>query len=112
MAKNYQNSLATENIRCEAVGHGSGRSLYRNVMAEEEWVECPNCHRGVEPQLWLIGGDLLTYKRTQHLCPFCGVVMYETGGGYKRGPSIAAAVFALLVMVITALLIAWIYSRH
>ncbi len=54
-------------------------------MAVEEGIECPHCGRAVVPRLWLTGGDFLKYKTTQHLCPYCGVVMYETGGTYKRG---------------------------
>jgi hypothetical protein len=78
-------------------------------MAEAERIECPNCRRGVEPRLWLTGGDFLTYKTTQHLCPYCGVVMYETGGTYKRTQTIIAVVFICLLLLATALAIGWIY---
>jgi hypothetical protein len=78
-------------------------------MAVEERVECPNCRRAVIPRLWLTGGDFLTYKTTQHLCQYCGVVMYETGGTYKRGPTIIAAVFVCLVLLATVLAVGWIY---
>lgn len=69
-------------------------------MAIEESIKCPHCGRSVVPRLWLTGGDFLTYIRTQHLCPFCGVVMYETGGTYKRGPLIATAVALGLVLIV------------
>jgi DNA-directed RNA polymerase subunit RPC12/RpoP len=68
-------------------------------MAVEEGVECPNCKRVVMPRLWLTGSDFLKYKTTQHLCPYCGVVMYETGGTYKRGPVIATAIVVGLLLV-------------
>lgn len=38
--------------------------------------------------------------RTQHVCPFCGVVMYETGGGYKRRDLITVIVCGLLALAI------------
>lgn len=72
-------------------------------MAVEEHIQCQNCDRAVVPRLWLIGGDFLTYMTTQHLCPFCGVVMYETGGTYKRVPVIITAV--VLCLALAALLI-------
>lgn len=69
-------------------------------MAVEEPIKCPHCDRAVVPRLWLTGGDFLTYIRTQHLCPFCGVVMYETGGTYKRVPLIATGVVLCLVLIV------------
>lgn len=76
-------------------------------MTIEGGMECPHCRRSVVPRLWLTGGDVLTYKTTQHLCPYCGVVMYETGGGYKQVPSIVAAVLVCLVLCAMAVA-AWI----
>jgi hypothetical protein len=35
--------------------------------------------------------------RTQHLCPFCGVVMYESGGGIRWGRVAPALAFLILV---------------
>jgi predicted RNA-binding Zn-ribbon protein involved in translation (DUF1610 family) len=81
-------------------------------MTGEDRVECPGCGRAVVPRLWLTGGDFLTYKTTQHLCPYCGVVMYETGGTYKRGPTLATAVFVCLVLLTTALAVVWIYLNR
>lgn len=78
-------------------------------MNDEELVKCQNCGRSVLPRLWMIGGDYLTYMTVQHLCAYCGVVMYETGGGYKRRPLIVTivviclAIIALLVIVLTHL---------
>jgi hypothetical protein len=75
-------------------------------------MRCQNCGHAVVPRLWLTGGDFLTYKTTQHLCPYCGVVMYETGGTYKRGPTIitAASVGALLITAL--LLVCWFYLNR
>lgn len=79
-------------------------------MAIEESIKCPHCGRAVVPRLWLTGGDFLTYKRTQHLCPFCGVVMYETGGTYKRGPVIAtAAVMCLMLVVLLVIVLRYLH---
>ena len=71
-------------------------------MAIEESIKCPHCGRSVVPHLWLTGGDFLTYKRTQHLCPFCGVVMYETGGTYKRVPLIITVIVICLALAALA----------
>jgi len=68
-------------------------------MSIEEYIECPNCQRAVIPRLWLTGGDYVTYMTTQHLCPFCGVVMYETGGGIKRVPLILTIVAIPLIVL-------------
>jgi DNA-directed RNA polymerase subunit RPC12/RpoP len=78
-------------------------------MAGEELIKCQNCGRTVVPRLWLTGGDFLTYKTTQHLCPYCGVVMYETGGTYKRRPTIIAVVFACIMLIATLIAVTWIY---
>lgn len=69
-------------------------------MTIEEPIQCPHCGRAVVPRLWLTGGDFLTYMRTQHLCPYCGVVMYETGGTYKRGPLVVTAVALCLGLIL------------
>lgn len=48
----------------------------------------------------------MSYMRTQHVCPFCGIVMYETGGGYKRAPVIATIVgISLLLLAVIIMLI-------
>lgn len=78
-------------------------------METEERVRCPHCSRAVVPRLWLTGGDFLTYKTTQHLCPYCGVVMYETGGTYKRVPTIITAASAGVLLIAVLLLMGWFY---
>jgi hypothetical protein len=74
-------------------------------MAMEEHIECPSCKRAVVPRLWFNGGDFMSYMKTQHICPFCGIVMYETGGGYKRVPVIATIVaFPLIIFALILLM--------
>lgn len=51
-------------------------------MAIEEGVECPGCRRAVVPRLLFINErNVVAYRKTQHICPYCGVIMYQTGGG-------------------------------
>lgn len=49
------------------------------------------------PRLWHYGGGALTYTKVQHLCAFCGVVMYETGGGVRWGCLMPLILLPLLV---------------
>jgi len=46
-------------------------------------VRCGKCGSDVSPRLWHVHVSNFTYHRTQHICPICGVVMYETGGGLQ-----------------------------
>jgi DNA-directed RNA polymerase subunit RPC12/RpoP len=63
-------------------------------MAIEEGIECPACSRAVAPRLLFTGErNPLAYRKAQHICPYCGVIMYETGGGVNW-----AAVFILLLV--------------
>ena len=46
-------------------------------------IECNNCGERVIPRLWFYEPPFLGgggYMRTQHICSYCGVCMYETGG--------------------------------
>ena len=50
-------------------------------------VECSQCGQNCVPRLWNYKPALsdfwiinLRYLKSQHLCPFCGVCMYESGG--------------------------------
>lgn len=79
-------------------------------MAIEERIECPGCKRAVIPRLWFVGGDYMSYVTTQHVCPYCGMVMYETGGGYKRRAVIATIV--LITLLLLALIVVLIYTDH
>lgn len=75
-------------------------------MAHGEGVRCPGCGRSVVPRLWHYGGGALTYVKRQHLCPFCGAVMYESGGGFRWGcllpliliPLVTGLIFILITL--------------
>lgn len=73
-------------------------------MAIEEGVECPSCRRAVVPRLWLTGErNPVAYRKAQHLCPYCGVIMYETGGGVNwAAVTILLIVFGACALVILA----------
>ncbi|MET3139454.1 hypothetical protein AAKU61_003835 [Undibacterium sp. GrIS 1.2] len=46
-------------------------------------IECPHCHKQGTPNIWHYQPFMLRsfrYMKTQHICRFCGAVMYETGG--------------------------------
>lgn len=75
------------------------------MSGADERIACTACGRRIVPRLWHYGGGSFTYMRTQHLCPFCGVVLYETGGGVRRGCLLALAAFALLFFMLAALII-------
>jgi ribosomal protein S27E len=81
-------------------------------MELDERVQCQHCGRTVVPRLWLTGGDFLTYMTTQHLCPYCGVVMYETGGTYKRTQTIITVVFICMALIVALLLVGWSYLNR
>ncbi|MBV9925641.1 MAG: hypothetical protein JOZ96_11540 [Acidobacteria bacterium] len=49
--------------------------------------------------------------KTQHLCPFCGVVMYETGGGVRRGCWMLLAVIGLLFVAQLAFILFFRFAR-
>ena len=53
-------------------------------------ITCNSCNRKVVPRLWhyrlwtdrLLANRFFNveYMKTQHICPLCGVIMFETGG--------------------------------
>lgn len=45
----------------------------------------------------------LSHMVTQHLCPFCGAVMYETGGEPRWG-CIIAILIAILLLTLPAII--------
>ena len=77
-------------------------------MASENYIECPRCGRRVVPRLWHYGGGLLSYVKVQHLCPFCGVAMYESGGGVRWGCLLP---FILILFVVGCLFILFTYLQ-
>ncbi len=64
-------------------------------MTNESLVTCPNCGRRIIPRLWH-RRVAFSYMRTQHICPFCGVCMYTTGGQLNRR-YFAVFLFAVVV---------------
>ena len=69
-------------------------------------IACGSCGRHIVPRLWHYGGGRLSYAKIQHLCPFCGVVLYETVGGIRRGCLIVLLLFSspFIVLFVFALL--------
>lgn len=66
-------------------------------MSNENLLSCPSCGRQCAPRLWHyrpVFGNF-RYMKTQHLCPFCGVVMYESGG--RMSPTGIIAVFLIVI---------------
>lgn len=51
----------------------------------EDKITCNYCHKSSTPRLWHIKGNFFRRKKIQHICPFCGQTMYETGGGVGGG---------------------------
>lgn len=43
-------------------------------------IKCKNCGSSVIPSLLQTDDSWYEYSSTQHVCPLCGVVMFETGG--------------------------------
>ena len=70
-------------------------------VAGENNIQCPKCGRRVVPRLGHYGGGPLTYVKVQHLCPFCGVAMYESGGGVRWG--------CLIPLVLIPLAVGWLF---
>jgi ribosomal protein S27E len=62
-------------------------------MADER-VSCPKCSKKSVPRLWHRGA-IFTKMKTDHLCPYCGVAMYTTGGGL----SIISKLFLFFVSI-------------
>jgi hypothetical protein len=54
---------------------------------------------------------MLAYNLVQHICPFCGVVMYETGGGMRRGCWVLLIIFGLLFVAQLAFILFFQFAR-
>lgn len=52
-------------------------------MAAEDHIECPRCGRAIVPRLNFYDGTPVIFNRVQHICPFCGAVLFESGGGIR-----------------------------
>jgi ribosomal protein S27E len=82
------------------------------VSGAESRVACSGCGRSIVPRLWHYGGGRLTYVKRQHLCPFCGAVLYESGGGLRLGCKAALIVFSVLFVALFALIVAFRLARE
>lgn len=47
------------------------------MKTSKDYITCSNCSRNIVPRLWHYTNFGIT--RTQHICPFCGAVLYVTG---------------------------------
>ena len=76
-------------------------------------ITCNRCNRKVVPRLWhyrlwtdrLLANRFFNveYMKTQHICPLCGVIMFETGGGMTLPAKIVVG-FVLYCFVSVALI--------
>jgi hypothetical protein len=78
-------------------------------MAIEEGVECPACRRSVVPRLLFRNErNLVVYRKAEHVCPYCGAVMYESGGGVNwKAVALLLIVFAACALAIILTFISW-----
>lgn len=75
-------------------------------MVTEDRIQCPNCGRAVVPQLWVDSRNRLERPRVRHLCPFCGDLLRESGGGMDRGMlALIIGSFCLCVLIFALLLL-------
>lgn len=54
-------------------------------MPVEDSIQCVNCGRAVVPQILVDTRNKMHHPIVMHLCPFCGVVLRESGGQIDRG---------------------------
>jgi len=68
-------------------------------MSVQDRIECRNCGRAVVPQLWVDNRNRLEHPRFVRLCPFCGAIASESGGGINRGKlALILLVFGLCLL--------------
>ena len=78
-------------------------------MAIEEGVQCPGCQRSAVPRLLFKGvRNPIAYRKAEHVCPYCGVIMYETGGGV----SVWAVLLLLIVFGACALVLVMMFMSR
>ena len=66
-------------------------------------IECEHCKSSVVPRLYHLGGSIFTYVLTQHLCPICGSVMYESGGEIRTQCKVIVLFVLFLYCIVTLL---------
>lgn len=61
-------------------------------------IQCRHCQRHSVPHLWHYRPFFAAfrYMKIQHICRFCGVVMYESGGGPTLLGKCLLGVFTLI----------------
>jgi hypothetical protein len=62
----------------------------------------------VVPQLMIDDGDALYQPRVLHLCPFCGVVLHESGGRVNR----VMLAYLIFIGVFLLAAIVWAVTRY
>lgn len=74
-------------------------------------ITCPSCQRDCVPRLWHYRPALsdLRYMKTQHICPFCGAVMFETGG--QLSPKGFFAVYLFLIPIALTFAGSWLSAE-
>ena len=75
-------------------------------------IQCTGCGRQVVPRLSRRQPFLSSFRHdvNQHVCPFCGVCMYETGGRFTFGGMVALVLLVLGVgpiLVLPVVRLAW-----
>lgn len=71
---------------------------------------CKKCTKKFVPRLWHTGATLFTNMKTQHLCPYCGTVQYESGGGIRTWFKILLLIFfAPIILQVILLLFSSIF---
>lgn len=53
------------------------------MTSAEDHIDCPRCGRAIVPRLNFYDGSPIAFSRVQHICPFCGAVLFESGGGVR-----------------------------
>jgi ribosomal protein S27E len=66
-------------------------------------IECSSCGADVVPRLVHHDvNNIFGNRRSEHICPICGITMYETGGGLSPLGKVWMSI--LLVIVVLGLL--------
>jgi ribosomal protein S27E len=63
----------------------------------DERIVCTKCGKKTVPRLWH-RWSVFTKKTTEHICPYCGEVMYQTGGGLSILSKGIVIVFAVIIL--------------
>ena len=68
----------------------------------DERIKCPKCEKLSVPKLW-IRHRAFAHDETDHLCPYCGVVMYTNGGGPTKS-SVIVICSVVVITIVSALI--------